>query len=189
MRGVLYVPKLTCNLFSVRAAVSKGNTVRFRNSICWIKDRKGKLIGMGSLVDDKLYKLDCEPVVQVQQYASPACRKGNSANLWHRRLGHLGKQQMRELVSKELVRGVTISKSDELLFCESCIEGKMHRKSFESVGGIRSTRKLQCIHSDVCGPMPTESLGRKRYFLSFTDDYSRCCLVYFMRHKSEVLNR
>ena len=96
---------------------------------------------------------------------------------------------MRELVSKELVRGVTISKSDELLFCESCIEGKMHRKSFESIGGIRSTRKLQCVHSDVCGPMPTESLGRKRYFVSFNDDYSRCCQVYFMRHKSEVLDK
>ena len=78
---------------------------------------------------------------------------------------------MRELVSKELVRGVTISKSDELLFCESCTENHL------SVGGIRSTRKLQCVHSDVCGPMPTESLGRKRYFVSFTEDYSRCCQV------------
>ena len=63
----------------------------------------------------------------------------------------------------------------------------MKGKSFESVGGIRSTRKLQCVHSDVCGPMPTESLGRKRYFVSFTDDYSRCCQVYF--HKSEVLDK
>ena len=36
MRGVLYVPKLTCNLFSVRAAVLKGNTVRFGKSIYWI---------------------------------------------------------------------------------------------------------------------------------------------------------
>ena len=33
---VLYVPKLTCNLFSVRAAASKGNVVRFEQSKCWI---------------------------------------------------------------------------------------------------------------------------------------------------------
>ena len=39
----------------------------------------------------------------------------------------------------------------------------------------------------MCGPMPTESLGQKRYFLLFIDDYSRCCQVYFMRHKSEIL--
>ena len=161
MSRVLYVPKLTSNLFSVRAAVSKGNIVGFEDLNCWIKNRKGKLIPMRSLVDNKLYKLNCTPVVQVQQCASPAFEKGNSADLWHRRLGHLGKQQMREVASKELVRGMTILKNDELSFCESCIEGKLHRKSFKRVGGIRSTRKLQCIHSDVCGPMPTESLGQR----------------------------
>ena len=51
---VLYVPKLTCNLFSVRAAVSKGNAVEFGPQKCCIRDGNGKLRGMGSLVD-KLY--------------------------------------------------------------------------------------------------------------------------------------
>ena len=37
--------------------------------------------------------------------------------------------------------------------------------------------------------MPTESLGKKRYFVSFTDDYSRCCQVYLMKHKSEALDK
>ena len=37
--------------------------------------------------------------------------------------------------------------------------------------------------------MPTESLGQKRYFVSFIDDYSRCCQVYFMRHKSKELHK
>ena len=52
---VLYVPKLTCNLFSVRAAVSKGNAVEFDLQKCCIRDEYGKLRGMGSLVD-KLYQ-------------------------------------------------------------------------------------------------------------------------------------
>ena len=54
---------------------------------------------------------------------------------------------------------------------------------------VRSTRKLRLVHSDVCGPMPTESLGKKRYFVSFTDDYSRCCQVYLMKHRSEALDK
>jgi len=41
------------------------------------------------------------------------------------------------------------------------------------------------VHSDVCGPMSTESIGGKKYFVTFIDDYSRCCSVYFMKHKSE----
>ena len=76
---------------------------------------------------------------------------------------------MKELALKELMRGVSIPKTDELSFCESCIEDKMQRKPFEPLKEVRSTRKLQCIHSNVCGPMPTESLGGKKYFVSFIE--------------------
>jgi len=51
MYNALYVPKLACKLFSVRAAATKGNTVKFGNNSCWICDRNGKLLGIGSLVD------------------------------------------------------------------------------------------------------------------------------------------
>ena len=67
--------------------------------------------------------------------------------------------------------------------------GKIHRKPFKPVGEIHSTRKLKLVHSDVCGPMQTESIGGRRYFVTFIDDYSRCCSVYFLRHKSEVLEK
>ncbi len=58
--NVLYVPELTRNLFSVRAATSNGNSVRFGESKCWIRNAKGKLCGMGTLMG-KLYQLDSEP--------------------------------------------------------------------------------------------------------------------------------
>ena len=58
---VLYVPKLRCNLFSVRAAVAKGNAVEFGPDQCYIRDNNGKLRGMGSLVD-KLYQLNFQVV-------------------------------------------------------------------------------------------------------------------------------
>ena len=46
MYNALYVPKLICNLFSVRTAATKGNSVKFRSSKCWIRNRNGKLLGM-----------------------------------------------------------------------------------------------------------------------------------------------
>ena len=86
---------------------------------------------------------------------------------------------MKEIATKQLMKGVSILKFEELSFCESCTEGKMHRKSFDSVGEVHSTRKVQCVHSNVCGPMPTESIGGKKYFV-FIDVYSRCCQVCYM---------
>ena len=60
----------------------------------------------------------------------------------------------------------------------------MCRKPFPIEGEIPSTCK---VHSDVCGPLQTQSIGGAKYFFTFIDDYTRCCAVYFMKYKSEVL--
>ena len=79
---------------------------------------------------------------------------GNVSDLWHRRLGHPSESVMKNMVGK-VAMDSKIPKEVKLSFCESCVEGKMQRKPFKPTGEIRSTRKLQCVHSDVCGPMPT----------------------------------
>ena len=183
---VLFVPDLACNLFSVRAAASKGNDVKFGRTRCWIRDSKGNLCGTGSLID-KLYKLDCELAAtehnSIQHTALVS--ENTDLDLWHQRMGHLCEQQLKHMVNKGLATGIKFRKASGLSFCEGCVEGKMHRTPFQSVG-VRSTRKLQLVHSDVCGPMPVESLGGQKYFVTFIDDYSRCCMVCFMKQKSEV---
>ena len=67
--------------------------------------------------------------------------------------------------------------------------GKMHRKPFKSLVVNHSTRQLQLVHSDVCEPMQTESIGGQKYFMTFIHDFSRCCAVYFVKKKSEVLDK
>ena len=74
----------------------------------------------------------------------------------------------------------------ELSFCEGCLTGKMCRKQFPTVGEIRSTRELQLVHNDVCGPKQTQSIGRAKYFVTFIDDYTWCWAVCFMEYKSEI---
>ena len=87
--------------------------------------------------------------------------------------------------------GVKLPKASKVSFCQGCVEGKMSRKPFKtrSSESGRSTRKLEIVHSDVCGPMSTESLGGRRYFVTFIDDFSQCCKVYFLKHKSEVFQK
>jgi hypothetical protein len=169
---------MTCK----RELLQEYKELRFSATKCWIRHSRGNVCGMGTL-QNKMYQLNCEPVLQ--EHASVASENAN-VDLWHQRLGHPSESVLKEIVTHELVSGVKIPKRVELSFCEGCVEGKMQRKP---VGVIRSKRKLQCVHSDVCGPMPTESIGGRKYFVTFIDDYSRCCSVYFMRHKSEVLDK
>ena len=48
---------------------------------------------------------------------------------------------------------------------------------------------LGLFHSDVCGPMSTESLSGARYFLTFVDDKTHYIWVYVLKCKSEVFSK
>ena len=68
-------------------------------------------------------------------------------------------------------------------------------KAKRSIRGIfnnkisRVTKKpLELVHSDVCGPI-IESIGGSRYFITFTDDYSRYVVAYTMKHKYEAFDK
>ncbi|KAK4835556.1 hypothetical protein QYF36_011335 [Acer negundo] len=78
-------------------------------------------------------------------------------------------------------------KVDDLPTCESCLEGKMTKRTF-SAKGARATECLGLIHTDVCGSMSIQARGRYEYFITFTDDYSRFGYVYLMRHKSDAFD-
>jgi hypothetical protein len=55
--------------------------------------------------------------------------------------------------------------------------------------GERTSDLLALIYTDVCGPMSTCIRNGDRYFITFTDDYSRYGYVYLMRHKSESFEK
>ena len=48
----------------------------------------------------------------------------------------------------------------------ACIEDKQHRIAFLNKGWRRSTKPLEIVHSDVCGPMLTTFMDGVRYFVN-----------------------
>jgi hypothetical protein len=90
-------------------------------------------------------------------------------------LGHL-----REAVSG--LPKITTERHDP---CKGCALGKYARKPFPSTEH-RSKGVLDLIHFDVCGLMSVESMSGSRYFVLFTDDYSRKTWIYFLKTKDGV---
>jgi transposase InsO family protein len=72
--------------------------------------------------------------------------------------------------------------------CEGCIFGKQHRESFPVGKSYREKYPLEIVHSDICGPMQTTSIGGSSYFLTFIDDFSRKTWIYFLKHKYDALS-
>ena len=73
--------------------------------------------------------------------------------------------------------------------CEACIYGKQNRRAFPSTANWRASSQLELIHADVCGPMQTTSFGGNKYYLLFTDDFTRLSWVYFIKYKSQIFEQ
>ena len=189
LKDVLYVPKLQNKLFSLPSIIDKGAVVQFKGQHCEILiDEKKFDIGHKH---GKLYKLNA-----VIDHDQEFCCFGNTSNsnkpiqLWHQRFGHLGYQNLNLLNDKSMVDGMNITMKcniDEP--CEACVMGKQHREPFPKKSESKTREVLELIHSDVNGPLPVNSLGGSRYFVTFIDDYSRYTTVYTLKSKDEVLEK
>ena len=187
IQDALHVPKLHANLLSVSKLVAQGLRVQFNNQGCILVARSGEMIVTAPKVGN-LYQLEFKTV----NGSSTACVAQaavvqDSMELWHKRLGHLNVKSVKAL--EGMVGGMQVKKATCDLACEACIEGKQARKPFPSDGATRAAKVLEIVHSDVCGPMKTTSMGGARYFLTFIDDFSRKVWVLVLKCKSEVFER
>uniref|UniRef100_A0AAV1TZQ1 Integrase catalytic domain-containing protein n=1 Tax=Peronospora matthiolae TaxID=2874970 RepID=A0AAV1TZQ1_9STRA len=128
------------------------------------------------------------PVAPEQANAakSSGCQWGTTSYLWNLRLGHIGHDGLNCIVTKNIGIGIDISSVKKWDVCECCALGKQTRLCFQSNTTARTSKLLEVIHSDVCGPMQTSTFSGKRYFVTFIDDKSRYCVVYLLKSKSEV---
>lgn len=185
--NVLYIPGIGANLLSVRKLAERGLRVIFNDRTCEIITQKGAQVAFGD-VSGKLYKLRSPQKVYVAKENSHRC-----VHRWHEILGHRDIEVIKTLATSGLVKGVEIAQCDEECRrqenCAVCLEGKMSRKKFPKRSENRADETLGLIHSDVCGPMQTETPSRKRYVLTFIDDFSRFTTVYLLREKSEVFGK
>jgi len=68
------------------------------------------------------------------------------------------------------------------------MNGKIFRRPFQLLTSEdkAKTPPLEVIHSDVIGPMLTQTMEGYRYIIIFTDDSSRYTEVCFMKPKSDA---
>jgi len=52
----------------------------------------------------------------------------------------------------------------------------------------RSSQLLEIRHTDICGPFDVNSFNKEKYFITFTNDFSRCGHVYLLHEKSQAVN-
>jgi hypothetical protein len=185
LKNVLYLPELQRSLLSLVEIRQQGHSIHMFDGIVEIRKSSDNQVIMTGYEDGKLLKLKGSSA-RVQNYAYLSQHgEGNmsSSSLWHARFGHLNYNSLR-LLRKNGVFGLpTIPKEKNK--CDACILGKHSKLPFHE-SNFRASRKLELVHSDLCGPMPTPSANGNKYFMTFVDDYSRMCWIYCLKTKSEA---
>ena len=94
-------------------------------------------------------------------------------NELHRHLGHVSHECAKLLVMKGLVKGLSFDRESQPTVCKSCEWAKSTRKSVvKEREGEKCAAVGDEVHSDIWGPAPVKTLGKRRYYVSFIDDYS-----------------
>ena len=184
LSDVLYVPNLSYNLLSVPMSTDTIKSTVFTSKECDFLNAEGKVVATGKRIGELYYCRDT-------QQATAAKHGGGMSQeeLWHRRYGHFGVQNMRKLVAEEMVVRLDCKMSKDIGVCEPFVEGKHHRAKFDTSGAKRSDSVFGLMHSDVCGKMSNQSLSGSEYFLTFIDDKTRYTWVYILKRKDQVFEQ
>ena len=83
----------------------------------------------------------------------------SATEIWHKRLGDFHHRGFLQMQSKNLVEGLA-NIDDDMPLCHACKFGKQNRQPFPKQAW-RASKKLQLVHTDLCGPQQTSSLNAR----------------------------
>lgn len=176
---VLYAPNLVGNILSVRQLAKHGFEVKFNEKICQIM-HKDNQIGVADAVGD-LYVLR-----QPDSVNAVLTHNDNCIHELHRKMGHRDPAAIRKMASNGSINGLKIIECGIQEVCDTCMKGKMTRLPFPKKSTSESSAVLDLIHTDVCGPMRTETPSGKRWMITLIDDFSGFTFVVLLTDKSDA---
>lgn len=180
---VLQSDQLSSNLISIGRLCDEGHVAVFRRTEGAILDTNGLPVikFIRDPHSDKLW----HPVRRSESQTAQLTRtdKCLTADLWHRRLGHLHPDGVISLLK---TIGKPPPSRDDFIGCEECMAGKSTQSPCTS-SFHRSPNALDLVHSNLLGPIHPPTRNGKRYVLSFIDDHTRYNHIYLLASKDETI--
>jgi GAG-pre-integrase domain len=183
LKDVYFVPSISRNIISV-------SCMDMDCFIFSIKDQcfsfyRDDIFYSSSQVMNDLYVLEMNnQVLNINNKRLKSSHESETL-IWHHRLCYINETRIKKLQDVGLLGCFDL---ESIATRESYLLGKVTKTSFTKKGE-RSKDLLGLMYSDVCGPMSISVRDGSRYFVTFTDNFSRYDYIYLMRHKSESFEK
>jgi len=179
---VLYVPTMNNNLLNLGQLLQNGYRMLLEDNALKIFDKKNRFILKAHMLKNRTFKVEIQANQEVNCLS--VTEEGESW-LWHKRYNHLNFKSLNRLHDQSMVSRLPklVSPGRE---CAGCCISKQPRKSYRNLIHSRTKSALEVVHSDVCGLMEVETLGGNKFFVTFTDDFTRKVWIYLLKRKSQV---
>src|SRR5205807_1958627 len=178
LTDVWYVPDISGSLILVSRVVDAGYTIVFGRTYCTVMkegvstelgQREGNLyclIGLGRNTEK-------HQMEEVNLGLSTNQSSKATIETWHRRLCHRSLDKTSAQYISQRVDDMNIIGAQEqnAEICGVCAVGRQHKEA-ATKAREKASDILTTIHSDLCGPMETNSLNGDRYFVTFIDETS-----------------
>jgi hypothetical protein len=180
LNQVLHVPNAHNQLVSIHHFTLDNHTfIKLHPFFFLVKDQATKRVLLHGQCRGGLFPLS--PLsTSVQKHILSAVK--SLSQRWHLRLGHPSCDIALRVIKSHSLACSSFKSSESV--CDACLRAKAHQLPYPRSSRV-STAPLELVFSDVWGPT-IDSFGRKQYYVSFIDDFSRFTWIYLLRHKSEV---
>ena len=183
LKNVLYVPEIHKNLVSGLLLNNHGFRMVFKSDKV-VLSKSGMYVGKGYM-NDGMWKLNVMTVIKSSMNkASSFAYMLESSNLWHGRLGHVNYDTIRRLINLDHMPTFHIDSQHK---CETCVEAKLTRSSFQSIE--RHIETVGLIYSDICDLKFVQTRRGNKFFITFVDDSTKYCYVYLLKSKDEAIEK
>ena len=178
LNDALHVPNIRENLVYVALLGKVGIKVSFKSD--WIIMTKNNVFVGKEFCNQGLFVLS---IFEVMNETSSSAYLVDSYNVCHARLGHVSSGYIKKMQTLGLINNIDYL---GLSKCQICVTFKLTRKTCGSV--TKETKLLELIHSHLGDLKQIMTMGCKKFYVTFIDDYFRFIRVYLLKNKDETFD-
>ena len=135
--------------------------------------------------DEKIGKLLCSIKVELGGGPGGLAMRAESANLWHRCMGHINRKSMDVL---RRMPGSGVDYNGDLQACGVCTVGKSKQQAHPKQATYDVQHAFQLVIVDLMGPIKPAALGGYSYVTKFVDQHTKWKEIFLIKTKPQALD-